>query len=69
MQFELWARRRDNSRYELIEVFYNEEQKYYMLDKLDKEIFKEGIVLRTEWQQAPSCVLYEEFDRHYVKRK
>jgi len=73
MQFELWAKRRPvdgrGFQYEHIETFNDENQKYYMLDKLDREIFMEGMVLKTEWQQPPSCVMYVEFEKPLVLRK
>lgn len=73
MQFELWARKRPVNGtgfpYEQICVFNDEQNKYYMLDKLDREIYMEGMVIRTEWQQEPRCVLYVEFEKPLTKRK
>lgn len=74
MQFELWAKKRPvdgiGFPYEHIETFMDEVQKYYMIGKLDRDVYQEAMVVRTEWQQEPSCVMYVEFPKEekIVKR-
>lgn len=72
MQYELWGKKRPvngvGSQFEKIEVFNDECNKYYVMSKLDTEIYKEGLVIQTEWQQEPRVVLYQEFDLPYTKR-
>ena len=55
--------------YELIEIFQDEQQKFYMLDKINPDFYSEAMIVRTEWQQMPSCVMYKEFDNEYTKAK
>lgn len=67
MQYELWGRKRETKRYEFIEAFQDEQQKFYMIDKIDPEIYYEAMIVRTEWQQMPSLVMYKEYDDEYIK--
>lgn len=60
MQYEVWARDRQTKVYELIEIFYDEKQKYSKLDLLDSNLYCEAMVLRTEWQSIPACILFKE---------
>lgn len=56
--FELWARRNDTRRYEYITSFDNENQKYYLIDQLDKSVYYEVVVMDNQ-----SCNLYQEFEK------
>jgi hypothetical protein len=71
MQYELWARKRpiegQGFPYERLAIFYDESNKYYMLDTIDKNTYQEGMILRTEYQEEPNCVLYVEFDKPFIK--
>lgn len=60
--FELWARRNDTRRYEYITSFDNENQKYYLINQLDKSIYYEVVVMENE-----RCNLYEEFKQQQKK--
>lgn len=63
---ELWARKRPvegrGYPYEYITSFYDENNIYYMVDTLDKEIYQECMVIREQ-----TCLLYKELDK--PKRK
>lgn len=59
--FELWAKKRPiegrGSPYEWITNFDREEQKFYMTDQLDREIYQECMVIRDH-----RLIFYREFD-------
>ena len=65
--YELWAKRRPiegkGYPYEFIFSFDNEEYKYTAIDKLDRSIYEEAMVVRDN-----ACILYEEFEKPYVYR-
>ena len=69
MQYEVWGRSRESKVYEFIDKFLDEQQKYYMLDLVDPEVYSEAMIIRTEWQQMPSCVLYKELEKPLVKKR
>lgn len=67
--YSLWARKRPvNGRgfpYEWLLDFEREDNKYYVTDLLDREIYQECMVLEGE-----RLILYREFDIPYkVRRK
>ena len=59
--YELWAKKRPvdgrGSPYEWITNFYREEQKFYMTDQLDREIYQECMVVKNQ-----RLIMYREFD-------
>lgn len=63
--YELWARKRPiegkGSPYEFITRFEREEQKYYLTDQLDRNIYQECMVVKDN-----QCIFYREFDLPYV---
>lgn len=61
MQYELWGRSRETKVYEFIEAFQDENQKYYMLDKIDPEIYYEAMILLTDWKKEPRLIMYQEY--------
>jgi len=65
---ELWAKKRPINNigqpYEFITYFDNENQKYFLSDQLDREIYQECMVTNGNNQ----CIMYREFERPYVKR-
>ena len=65
---ELWAKRRPiNGKgfaYEWICNFDREEQMYYMIDQLDRNIYQECMVVKNN-----VLILYKEFEIQFVKRK
>lgn len=63
MQYEVWGRSRETKKYEFIEAFQDEVQKFYMIDKVDPEFYYEAMVLLTEWQKEPKCIMYVELDK------
>lgn len=69
MQYEVWARSRESKVYEFIEAFQNEQQKYYLLDQLDPEVYYEAMILKTEWNQIPVCILFKEITQGKVLRR
>lgn len=64
--FELWARKRPvdgwGFPFEWITNFDREEQKFYMMDTLDRNIYQEAMVVEGE-----RLVLYREFPKIYTK--
>jgi hypothetical protein len=66
--FELWARKWPvNGRgfpYELVTSFDREEQKFYMVDRLDKSVWKEAMVL----DDNKSAILFREFEKPKTKK-
>ena len=73
MQYETWGKSKETKKYEFIEAFHNLEERYSRLDSVDIDKYSEAMILRTEYNERPACVLYKEIDnesRHvYVKRK
>jgi len=49
--------------YEFIFSFDNEEYKYTAIDKLDRSIYEEAMIIRDN-----ACILYVEFEKPYVNR-
>lgn len=66
--YQLWAKKRPiegrGSPYEYITSFDREEQKYYLTDQLDREIYQECLVVTRD-----SCIFYREFDKPMVLKK
>lgn len=63
--YELWARRRENSECELVERFDRKEEIYFRMDCLDREVYKEALVLLDG-----HCVLYKVFKlENEIRRK
>lgn len=62
--YNLYARKREKPEFEYITTFNNEEQKYYMVDLLDEDIYKEAIVVSER-----GCELYVEFQKPKVLKK
>lgn len=64
--YELWARKRtkDNIGYDYEHIcnFENENQKYFMIDCLDKNFYQEAMVILNQ-----QCVLYIEFEVQKTK--
>ena len=54
--YNLYARKREQPNFEYINTFENVNQKYSMIDELDKEIYKEAIVVSEN-----GCEMYVEF--------
>lgn len=69
MQYELWARSKETKQYQHLQNFYDEIQKYYMLDSVDRDLYYEAMVIRTEWQQPPALVMYVEFPKAKTLKK
>ena len=63
MQYEVWGRSRETKRYEQIDTFPNEENKFYMVDQVDKNKYSEAMILQTEYQQESRLILYKEFEK------
>ena len=64
---ELWARKRTDIKgypYEYILNFHDENYKYTAIDKLDKSIYQEAMIIKNE-----KCIMYVEFEKSKVKRK
>lgn len=63
--YELWARKRKTKstgyNFEHIMNFEQEEYKYTAIDKIDKKIYQEAMVVKQN-----HCVLYVEFDKSLV---
>lgn len=63
--YELWAKKRpiegNGSPYEFITKFEREEQKYYITDQLDRNVYMECMVVKDN-----QCIFYREFDLPYV---
>lgn len=54
--YNLYARQREKPNFEYINTFENKEQKYSEIDKLDRNIYQEAIVVNEQ-----GCELYMEF--------
>lgn len=65
--YQLWAKRRPvdgiGSPYEFITSFEREEQKFYITDQLDRNIYMECMVVKDN-----HCVFYREFENPYVSK-
>ena len=68
--FELWAKKRPingyGQKYEWVCNFENEEDKYYMCNTLDRNVYKECMVMKNH-----ELILYREFEiyKPMVKKK
>ncbi len=65
--YNLYARQKDKPNFEYIDTFENEEQKYSEIDKLDRSIYQEAIIVHEK-----GCELYMEFPtktKKLVKQK
>ena len=64
----LWARRRPvegkGFPYEYIASFSNIDQRFYITDQLNREIYQECLVVTKD-----TCVFYREFDKPMVLKK
>jgi len=60
----LWARKREQPNFEYISEFENKIQEYSEIDKLDRNIYQEAIIVHEQ-----GCELYMEFDKPKVLRK
>ena len=61
--YNLYARQRDKPNYEYINTFENKEQEYSMIDSIDRDIYKEAIIVSEQ-----GCELYMQFDKPFVKK-
>ena len=63
--YQLWAKKRliegVGSPYEFITSFEREEQKYYITDQLDRNIYEECMIVKDN-----RCIFYREFDLPYT---
>lgn len=64
MQFEVWARNRETKKYERLFTFEDEIQKYYKLDCVDRELYTEAMIVKTEWQKMPEAIMFQEFPKN-----
>lgn len=68
--FELWAKKRptekEGSSYEFVFNFDNENYIYTAIDTLDRNVYQEGLIIRSE---NHSCVMYKEFEKPMVLKK
>lgn len=66
--YQLWAKRRSvegkGFPFEYITSFSNIDQRFYITDQLDREIYQECLVVTKD-----SCVFYREFDKPMVLKK
>jgi hypothetical protein len=66
--YQLWARRRPiegkGFPFEYITSFSNIDQRFYITDQLNREIYQECLVVTKD-----SCVFYREFDKPMVLKK
>ena len=64
--FELWARKRPingvGDTYHKILEFEREEQKYYMMDKIDRDKYQEAMIM-----EGNRLVMYREFEEKYTR--
>lgn len=66
MQYELWARRRENKDYEFIQSFQDKNKSFSLIDSLDSSLYCEAIILLTDWMKESKCVMYKEFTKGKV---
>lgn len=63
--FELWAKKRPingvGDTYHKILEFEREEQKYYMMDKIDRDKYQEAIIM-----EGNRLVMYREFEEQHI---
>lgn len=66
--YEVWAKRRPiegkGFPFEYITSFSNIDQRFYITDQLDREIYQECLVVNNN-----VCVFYREFEKPYVYTK
>ena len=66
--YELWAKKRPvegkGFPFEYITSFSNIDQRFYITDQLDREIYQECLVVRNN-----VCVFYREFEKPMVLKK
>ena len=43
---------------------YDEIQKYYKLDCVDRELYTEAMIVKTEWQKMPEAIMFQEFPKN-----
>ena len=64
--FELWAKKRPingaGDTYHKILEFEREEQKYYMMDKIDRDKYQEAIIM-----EGNRLVMYREFEEQHTR--
>lgn len=63
MQYELWARSRESGVFEFQDSFTNKEERDYRIDTVDREVYKEAIILETDYNKEPKCSLYVDLDK------
>lgn len=56
--YELWAKKIDGDRFEHIMDFENIDYQYTATDMLDRDVYKEAMVMGNE-----HCILYREFGK------
>jgi len=65
--FELWAKRRTENGvghpFEFITSFYDINEKYYITDQLDREIYEECMVVKDN-----RLIFYREFQKPLTKK-
>ena len=66
--YQLWAKKRPvegkGFPFEYITSFSNIDQRFYITDQLDREIYQECLVVRNN-----VCVFYREFEKPMVLKK
>lgn len=63
MTYELAARSRETKRYVTLDRFWDINQSYYMLDKVDPELYYEAMII--EWDEndfTPHCLMYVDLE-------
>lgn len=55
---KLWGKNKENKKYDLLNIFYDERQLYYMCDTVDSNFYSE--VMITD-DSGTRCLLYYEF--------
>lgn len=63
MQYELWAKSRESGVFEFQDSFTDEKEKYYRLDTVDTELYKEAMVIITDFKTEPKLELYVDLDK------
>lgn len=63
MRYELWARSRESGVFEFQDSFTDEKEKYYRLDTVDTELYKEAMVLITDINKTPVLDLYVDLSK------
>ena len=62
--YNLYARQREKPNFEYITSFENKIQEYSMIDSIDRDIYKEAIIVSEQ-----GCELYMEFPQPKVLKK